>query len=309
MPAGSARRSAIGSPHLDPGGRYERSSEGWVDCLHPDAFTHTVRLADGTLAVELVAVCTPPPDYSIRQVGASVLEGQADPGLPGALDALAGTRMVAGFARRLAEITGERTGGGHFADAAMEIGRLARQVTRVPGPALAAFDQARPEGVWELDTSTGWTELPNSCFAYSAAGKALFGTRPVHTPMTRDLYGPPLGAQRVFVRRKLARLVKTADRLHLFSAMHDNVHGFDLHYEIDLAAGVVAAAHSVVSRLPYAGICSEPQGRINLVVGQPVDAGLRKRIQSLIGGGEGCGQLYDLTADLLKLLALPDPLG
>jgi len=39
-------------------------------------------------------------------------------------------------------------------------------------------------------------------------------------------------------------------------------------------------------------------------VGVPVDAALRKRIQSLLGGEQGCAQLYDLTADLLKLLSL-----
>jgi hypothetical protein len=87
--------------------------------------------------------------------------------------------------------------------------------------------------------------------------------------------------------------------------MHDNVHGFDVHYELDLDRGTVAAADAITSRLPYAGICSEPQARIALLLGQPADTGLRKRIQTLIGGSSGCAQLYDLTADLLKLLTLP----
>lgn len=298
----------IGSPHLDAGGRYERSMEGWVDSTHADAFTHTVRLADGGLAIELAAVCAPPPDYTIRAVRATVTAGSADPALPGSLGPLVGARMVAGFTRRLAELTGGRVGSGLFVDAGIEVGRLARQVTRIPTQAMTAFDPADPERCWELDT-TGWAELPNSCFTYSPSGRALFGTRPVHTPMTRDLYCPPAGARRVFVRRKLARLVRTGTRLHLFNAMHDNVHGFDLHYEVDLDLGVVAAADSVVSRLPYTGICTEPQGRIRELVGLPVDAALRKRIQSLLGGGEGCGQLHDLTADLLKMLTLPDPPG
>ena len=51
------------------------------------------------------------------------------------------------------------------------------------------------------------------------------------------------------------------------------------------------------------GICSEPQGRIRTLVGETVDEGLRKRVSALIGGATGCAQLYDLTADLLKLLA------
>jgi hypothetical protein len=298
----------IGSPYLDTGGRYERAMEGWVDSTHPDAFTHTVRLSDGTLTVALSAVCSLPPDYSIRAVRAEIADGPADPALPAALEPLVGVRMVAGFTRRLAEATGAMAGGALFVDAGVELGRLARQVTRVPEGRLAAFDTRDPARCWELDT-TGWAELPNSCFAYSPAGRALFGVRPVSTPMTPDLYDPPVGARRVFVRRKLARLVRTGPRLHLFNAMHDNVHGFDVHYEVDLDRGVIAAAGSVVSRLPYAGICSEPQRRIEDMVGLPVDRALRKRIQAVLGGGDGCGQLHDLTADLLKLLALPTEVG
>jgi len=70
----------------------------------------------------------------------------------------------------------------------------------------------------------------------------------------------------------------------------------------------VAAADAITSRLPYAGICSEPQGKIASLLGQPVDASLRKRTQALVGGSGGCAQLYDLTADLLKLLSLPTPM-
>jgi len=39
-------------------------------------------------------------------------------------------------------------------------------------------------------------------------------------------------------------------------------------------------------------------------LGQPVDGELRKRVQTQLGGESGCAQLYDLTADLLKLLSL-----
>jgi len=165
-----------------------------------------------------------------------------------------------------------------------------------PGDALAC---------WRLDT-TGWVDLPDSCFTYSEAGRALFGTRPVTTPMVTTLYSPPPGARKVFSRKKVARLVLTGRRLHLFNSMHDNVHGFDLHYELDLDRGTVVAADSVTSRLPYSGICSEPQGKIRSLLDQPVDALLRKRIQISLGGTSGCAQLYDLTSDLLKLLTTPE---
>jgi hypothetical protein len=85
--------------------------------------------------------------------------------------------------------------------------------------------------------------------------------------------------------------------------MFDELHSFQLWYVID-AAGTVVDAGSLTPRLPYMGVCSDVQGRVRELVGQRVDAGLRKRIGALIGGPSGCAQLYDLTADLLKLLDL-----
>jgi len=58
------------------------------------------------------------------------------------------------------------------------------------------------------------------------------------------------------------------------------VHGFDLHYELDLDRGIVVAADSITSRLPYAGICSEPQGKNRSLLDQTAEALLRKRIQT-----------------------------
>jgi Protein of unknown function (DUF2889) len=294
----------IGSPFLAGRDRYERVMEGWVDNTHEEAFTHTVQITDPDGGVEVSLVCTPSPGYEIRAATARALYG-ADPAIAADLGGLAGARMVGGFTKRLAELCGARPGAGLFIDAGIEAARLARQVTKLPATATAGLDPGDALACWRLDT-TGWVDLPDSCFTYSEAGRALFGTRPVTTPMVAGLYSPAPGARKVFTRKKVARLVLTGRRLHLFHSMHDNVHGFDLHYELDLDRGTVVAADSVTSRLPYAGICSEPQGKIRSLVDQPADVLFRKRIQSLIGGTAGCAQLYDLTADLLKLLSLPD---
>lgn len=294
----------IGSPFLAGRDRYERSMDGWVDNTHADAFTHTVRLTDPDAGIEVSAVCTPPPGYEVREARARVVSGSADPAICADFPGLAGTRMVGGFTRRLAEVCGARPGAALFVDAGIEIARLARQVTKLPASAVAGLDPGDALACWQLDT-TGWADLPDSCFTYSPAGRALFGTRPVSTPMVATLYSPPPGARQVFTRKKLARLVLTGHRLHLFHSMHDNVHGFDVHYELDLDRGTITAADSITSRLPYSGICTEPQGKITSLLGQPADAALRKRIQTLVGGSGGCAQLYDLTADLLRLLSLP----
>jgi len=50
------------------------------------------------------------------------------------------------------------------------------------------------------------------------------------------------------------------------------------------------------------GICSEPQRKIAALLGETADDDLRRRIAGHLGGESGCAQLYDLTADLLKLL-------
>jgi hypothetical protein len=293
----------ITSPFLVGRDRYERAMEAWVDATHEDAFTHTVTIADDDRSVELTAVCTPSPGYEVREARARILAGAGDPGIIARLARLGGTRMVAGFTKQLAELCGPGAGAELFVDAGIEVARLARQVTRLPVAATAGLQRGDALRCWQLDT-TGWVDLPNSCFTYSEAGRALFGTRPVFTPMPVELYDPPRGAKKIFIRKKRSRLVLTAARLHLFHSMHDNVHGFDLHYEVDLDSGSILAADSITSRLPYQGICSEPQRKIAAMIGQPADTLLRRRIQTMLGGDGGCAQLYDLTADLLKLLTL-----
>ena len=293
----------IDSPWLDGRGRYERTMEGWIDNTYDDAFTHTVQIGDDRLRVELSADCTPSPDYEVRAARARVRASDGESIAVERFGELAGARMVAGFTRRLTEVAGSEPASPFLVDAGIEVARLARQAVKLPREATAHLASGGARGCWELDNAS-WIDLPGSCFTYSANGRTLLDTREVTTPMAVELYSPAPAARRLFVRKKVMRLVRTRPRLHLFHSMHDNVHGFDIHYEVDLEGGTMVAADSITSRLPYQGICTEPQGRIDALVGQPVDAGLRKRIQSLLGGEQGCAQLYDLTADLLKLLSL-----
>lgn len=291
----------VSSPYLQGRHRYERRMEGWVDASHADAFTLTARLRDDDGGVEVVALVTPSPGYEIREARCRVLEGAVDPAVAGDFPSLAGTRMVGGFTRRVAEVAGARSGAQLAVDAAIELARLARQVTRLPPERARLAAGGDPRECWQLDM-TGWVDIPGSCFTYSEAGRALFDSRPVTTPMTADLYAPPTGKPRVFNRTKVARLERMGSRLCLFHSMFDEVHGFEITYEIDLDVGKIVSAESLTTRLPYMGICNEPQQKIGALVGQPVDGDLRKRIQTLIGGASGCAQLYDLTSDLLKLL-------
>jgi hypothetical protein len=292
----------MASPALLTGrGRYERSTHGWVDNLHEDALTHTVRLSDDDRALELTVVALPSPSYTIREARVTPLAGRVALSVVAGAAALVGADMVGGLTRRTAEAVGDGEGAALAVDAMIEVARLARQVAKMPradGERAAAGALA----CWTLDT-TGWAELPGSCFTYSGAGRALLDARAVTVAAVPDLYSPRPGQRKVFERRKHARLERVGDRLRLFHSMHDNVHGFELTLEIDEPSATVVRAEHVTPRLPYMGVCSEPQRKLASLVGETADAGLRKRIQTTLGGESGCAQLYDLTADLLKLLA------
>ena len=281
--------------------RYERVMDGWVDNTHEDAFTLAVTLRDDDRAAELSVVALPSPTYLIREARCR-LAGALDSDRRRLVEKLAGTQMVGGLSRRVAELTGAGEDAAFVLSAVVEVARLARQVAKLPRERAERTAGGDAWECWQLDT-TGWIDLPDSCFTYSDAGRRLFGTRAVTTPMQPDLYSPRPGQRRVFERRKVARLERRDGRLHLFHSMHDNVHGFEVAYEIDLASASIVRAEHVTPRLPYAGICSEPQRKIAALVGETADGGLRRRIQDHLGGPSGCAQLYDLTADLLKLLA------
>jgi len=281
--------------------RYERVTTGRVDNTHDDAFTHTVRLEDPDRALEVAIVATPSPDYAIRAARCRVERGEVAASVADGVARLAGVAMVGGLTRRVMEAAGGGAGAALAVDAVVEAARLARQVAKFPRERAERAAGGDPWECWQLDT-TGWVDLPDSCFTYSDAGRALFGTRTIATPMQPDLYSPRPGQRGVFERRKVARLERRDGRLALFHSMHDNCHGFEITYEIDAAGRIVKAEH-LTPRLPYMGICSEPQRKIGALLGEMVDDGLRRRIQLHLGGPTGCAQLYDLTADLLKLLA------
>ena len=280
---------------------YERVLDGWVDNTHPDAFTHTVVLRDDDQVVELSVVAEPSPSYLIREARCRRVDGALEAPLVAGIEKLAGTAMVGGLSRRVAELTGSGPGAAFILGAVVEVARLARQTAQLPRERAELAAGGNAWECWQLDMS-GWVDLPNSCFTYTDAGRRLFSSRTVATPMQPDLYSSRLGQRRVFERKKVARLVRRDGRLTLFHSMHDNVHGFEITYEIDLASGTIVRAEHVTPRLPYMGICSEPQRKITALLGETADDGLRRRIQHHLGGETGCAQLYDLTSDLLKLL-------
>ena len=295
----------VSSPYLAEADRYERTVHGWVDSARSDAFAITVRLADPWVAVELMADTTPSPEYAIRGAQGRLLvrdPERVEAALAEAVTKLAGVKMTAGFTRKVGEVLGNRAGAQYFTDAAIEVARLARQVTRIPEGLVRERTMEGPVGFWRLDMQ-GWADIPASCYTYRPESEALFKEREVRSPMQPTLYAPPVGAARVFNRSKVARLERRDGHLLLAHSMFDEVHSFQIWYAVDLSTGSIVDAGSITPRLPYLGICDDPQRNITALLGQAVGPELRKRIGTLIGGLSGCAQLYDLTADLLRLLS------
>jgi hypothetical protein len=186
---------------------------------------------------------------------------------------------------------------------AVELARLSRQVTRLPGEVVRRHWVEGAVGAWRLDR-LGWADLPGSCYTYRDATAALLAETPVSVAATPVLYDPPPGRS-VFHRTKVATLERRGPRLALSQSMFDEVHAFQVWLAVEpgpAGGPVIVDAGSMTPRLPYGDLCSVPQGRIETLRGEPVDAGLRRRLGALVGGPEGCAQLFDLTADLLKLL-------
>jgi hypothetical protein len=240
-----------------------------------DGFTHTVRLEDDARGIELRADCVS--RRRTRSRGPRrVLEATSRPSAGRVVTRLAGTRMVGGFGRRLAELVGAGEGAALLIDAAIEVARLARQVAKIPAAITAAIAPATPRRAGR-STSRAWAIFRDRASRTARSRRALLASRASSDAVAVVLQPSP-GAERVFERRKLARLVRTGERLHLFSSMHDDVHGFDLHYEIDLAAARSSPPTPITSRCRTAGSATSrsPRARDGR---RAVDALLRKRSQ------------------------------
>lgn len=286
---------------LDGEDLYERVVTGWVDARTDGALRLTARLSDAAVDLEVVLAARPSPDFAIVEAeGRSRSAGTAErcAGLLACVPALAGQRMVPGFRREVATRLGPGTWSDRVLDGVLEAARLSRQVTRVAGgvPALPT-----PLDFHRLDLAA-FPEFVDLCFTYRPESEALFADRAVATPAIADMYAPRPGARLVFHRYKRTEVRSTAGRLQLYQSMFDQVHGFEIWYDVDTRSHEVTAARALTPRLPYLGLCEEPQTRIAGLVGRRLDARWSGTVREAIGGRQGCWQLTDLTTDLFRLL-------
>jgi hypothetical protein len=283
-------------------GPYERIVSGWVDALDPaPRLRLSARLSDGLVDLEVSLVAELSPSYQLSEATAVARSESTRAACGSLLEAFRGVgrlRVAAGFRRQVAEILGEHPLAGHLLDAAIEAARLSRQVTRID---VAGETRPSPAEFHRLDLEA-WPELIDLCFTYRMETRALFAERAVRTPATVDMYSPAPGRALVFHRYKRSHVARAGPTLVLYQSMFDQVHGFELWYDVNTESHEVTASRVLTPRLPYMGICDEPQQRARDMVGVKLDADWAGNVRARLGGRRGCFQLTDLTSDLCRLL-------
>ena len=289
---------------LDETDRYERTVTGWVDVRPEGLLRLGARLSDHRASVDVSLDVTPSPGFDVvRADGAWRPPGPAGQleDLPDRLARLAGLRLFPGFRRRVVDVLGpDAPGAAQVADAVVEAARLSRQVTRLDPRHVPA--DPTPLDFRRLDLMA-WPEFSDMCFTYSAASTSLFEEPGVRVPATLDMYVPRPGARLAFHRYKRAEIARADGILTLYQSMFDQVHGFELWYDLDIQTQRILRARALTPRLPYMGICDQAQGRNQTLIGMTLDERWPTALRGVTGGRLGCFQFTDLTGDLFRLLS------
>jgi hypothetical protein len=290
---------------LDDADRYERTVSGWVDVPRPGLLRFSTRQNDHRSSVDVSLDATPSPAFDVARAAGTWRSPEPGGGrqdLTDRLSRLAGLQLVPGFRRRVVEILGPEDARTPFvADAVIEAARLSRQVTQLEEREVPA--EPTPLDLRRLDLMA-WPEFADMCFTYSAASSALFGDPAVRVPASLDMYIPRSGTRFAFHRYKRAAVELSGGVLKLYQSMFDQVHGFELWYDVDVKTRRILRARSLTPRLPYMGICDQAQGRQQALVGLALDERWPVTLREATAGSHGCFQLADLTADLFRLLSL-----
>jgi hypothetical protein len=292
---------AIECRYLDRGSTYERTVTGWVDACEDSRLRFSAHLSDRSIDLEVSLVAEPSPSYRVSEATATARSEPTRAECGPLLDAfrkIGGLRIAAGFRRQVAGLLGTHPLATHVLDAAIEAARLSRQVTQID---VSSSPRPEPAEFHRLDLEA-WPELLDLCFTYRAETRALFSERTVRTPAVIDMYASAPGRRLVFHRYKRAHLARAGSTLSLYQSMFDQVHGFELWYDVDQPSGEILGARLLTPRLPYMGICEEPQQRVRDMIGVKLGADWAGIVRTRLGGRQGCFQLTDLTSDLFRLL-------
>ena len=294
-----------------PAGGYVRTFEAEIDDYGPPLLRVRGVLSDHRCALEHVWILQTP-TYEVREASARHLHGEPEvlaPGLIPRYPHIRGVRIGAGFTRTIREVMGDLPGHREHLTLAIEMARVGQQAYQLPQNNHQRFaplvSHMQPGSsrlarmAWEQDRHH-MPSLCDSCYVYREATAALFDERDV-VCFDLNLYYPEPGQKRIFWRHKRMHIAPLADGagFHCQNEMEDAVHNIRVAFDMG-ADGMVRAAQSEGIRLPYHGICEDPQQRMPGLVGQKLGPDFIRRIADQVGGASGCAHLFDLSVDCLR---------
>jgi Protein of unknown function (DUF2889) len=262
---------------------------------HRFAFEHTWKLRT--------------PDYEVIEAAARQIEGEFEPQLCERYAGVKGARIGRGFSKRVLSALGDSPGAQEHLLTAIEMARVGQQVyqytpefeAQFPSSGGSATETARI--TWMKDRA--YMGLANTCYTYRDESERLFASREVRCGFGAELTRPKPGDKRVFWRNKrLAIELKAGGNggtaYACESAMEDSIHDITIGFDLS-SDGVVSNARSSGTRLPYHGICEDPQLRTQALNGLKVTGAFVGQFAEHIGGAQGCAHLFDLSIDVLRL--------
>ncbi|MFZ5643509.1 MAG: DUF2889 domain-containing protein [Bacillota bacterium] len=108
---------------------------------------------------------------------------------------------------------------------------------------------------------------------------------------------------KIFTRSKHVTCDKTADNLlEARSGLIDTIHEIELSVILDIEKREILKASAIFLRAPYI-FCSEAAEQAVNLAGLKIDQKkISAAISELVGGPQGCSQLFDLTLEAVKAI-------
>lgn len=288
---------------------YNRKFTAEVDVLASDELLLKGTMQDHRFALQQTWELRTP-TYEILAAAAQQHAGNPEkfaPELCGRYANLKGIKIGRGFTKQILQVLGDLPGVQEHLFLAMELARSSQQVYQFPPEFEAKFAALPNESVslahniWIKDRMF-MDDLKNSCHSYRDESDLLFKERDIRCGFDPLVPRPQPGDKRIFWRSKRVMITKNVDESFTCeSAMEDGVHDILIGFTLD-KYGVISNAHSRGLRLPFQGLCEDPQQRTTSLNGLRVTENYVKEVAACVGGTTGCTHLFDLSMDCLRLV-------
>jgi hypothetical protein len=291
-----------------PASGYERTFAAEIDVLATNELLVRGQMRDHRFSFEHVwRVRTPA--YEVIEASAQQLAGDAaqfDSALCARYAKICGVKIGRGFSKRILTELGELPGAQEHLLTAIEMARVGQQVYQYTPEFEAQFQPQNDSATeaariaWLKDRA--YIDLANSCYTYRDASAELFANREVRCGFSIDLTRPQPGDKRAFWRNKRLSIKPQAGLAAYTceSAMEDRIHDIKISFALS-DDGVISQAESRGLRLPYHGICEDPQQRTPGLNGLRATPAFVAQFAEHVGGANGCTHLFDLSIDVLRL--------